>query len=229
MTLGWRPVVAALLLTAAACGGGGGGGGDEPGPVAGPGGDAATARTIVLRESDMPAGWRGVVHTEDPAERERARKLSACLDQPDPETIRSAIVYGPDLSRDRSQVSAIATVLTTVEDARADLAGVRGPKYSGCVIAAFNDSVQRQAPDAVLRDVAAEALSVEAFGDASVGLRITANLVYADRTDRIVADLVYMVKDRATVSLTFFSFDQPFPPTLQQSLVSRVGHRIASA
>jgi len=70
---------------------------------------------------------------------------------------------------------------------------------------------------------------VEAFGDASVGLRITANLVYADRTDRIVADLVYMVKDRATVSLTFFSFDQPFPPTLQQSLVSRVGHRIASA
>jgi len=232
MILRWRSAVTGLALVFAGCGGGGSGVAElEPAPRPSPGSvaDMATARTIVLQQDDMPATWRGAAHSDDPNEKARARQISACLGRPDPETTRSAIVYGPDLSLDQSQVSSIATVLNTVEDARADLAAVQGPKYGACVIAALKEDLQRQAPEATIQDATAEPLPVAAFGDVSVGLRLTANLVYPDRTDRLFADLVYITKDRSTVSVTFFSFNQPFPSTLEQSLVSRVGHRIATA
>lgn len=70
---------------------------------------------------------------------------------------------------------------------------------------------------------------METFGDGAVGLRLTADLVYPDRTDHLFADLVYITKDRATVSATFFSFAQPFRPPLEQSLVSHMGNRVATA
>ncbi|HEX2047167.1 MAG TPA: hypothetical protein VHF27_05350 [Acidimicrobiales bacterium] len=227
----WRSVVTVLALSLAACGGGGGESEDAVGPAPATGrvADEARARTIVLQQADMPAGWRGSAHNEDPRERDRARELARCLGRPDPEGARSAIAYGADLSMGQMQVSSIATVVSTVEDARGDLEAVRGPKYGECVAAAFRDSLRQQAGEARVEDVAAEPLPVEDFGDGSVGVRLTASLVYPDRTDRLFADLVYISKERATVSATFFSFHQPFPATLQQSLVSRMGNRIETA
>jgi hypothetical protein len=226
----WRLVVTVLAVTMAACGGGGGDDDDAvgPAPAAGAAGDTARARTIVLQQADMPAGWRAAAHTETPVEKERARDLSLCLGRPDPETFRSALVYGPDITLGQTQVSSIATVLNTVEDAKADLAAVGGPKYGPCLIPPFRDDLRRQAGDAKVENVATEPLAVERFGDGSVGIRLTADLVYADHTDHLFADLVYMSKDRTTVSATFFSFAQPFPAQLEESLVSRMGHRLAA-
>ena len=231
MRFRWRSVVTVLALSLAACGGGGGESEDPVGPAPATGrlADEGRARTIVLQQADMPPGWRGSAHNEDPRERDRARELARCLGRPDPEGARSAIAYGADLSMGQMQVSSIATVVATVDDARADLAAVRGPKYGECVVVAFRDSLRQQAGDARVDDVASEPLSVEDFGDGSVGVRLTASLVYPDRTDRLFADLVYISKERATVSATFFSFHQPFPPTLQQSLVARMGNRIETA
>lgn len=227
----WRLVVAVLALALAACGGGGEGVDEDavgPAPATGKAADTARARTIILEESDLPAGWRGVAHSESALEQARSRELSMCLGRPDPATFRSAIVYGPDLSMGQQQVSSIATVLNTPEDARADLAAVRGPKYGDCLIKAFGDDLRRQAPDARVENVASEPLPVESFGDGSVGIRLTADLVYADRTEHLFADLIYISKGRTTVSATFFSFNEPFPATLEQSLVSRMGNRIAT-
>ena len=229
----WRLVVTVLVLSVlAACGGGGGGDEEDavgPPPATGQAGDMARARTIVLQQADMPAGWRGSAHTETPQESERARDISRCLGRPDPDSFRSTRVYGPDLTLGQAQVSSIATVLNSVEDAQADLAAVRGPKYGPCLVPVFRDDLSRQATDAKVENVATEPLQVESFGDGSVGIRLTADLVYADRTDRLFADLVYISKDRTTVSATFFSFAQPFPDQLKESLVSRMGHRIAAS
>ena len=225
----WRLVATVLLLSVlAACGGGGGDDEDAvgPAPATGQAGDQARARTIILQQADMPAGWRGAAHTETAAETERARNISLCLGRPDPETFRSTRVYGPDLTLGQTQVSSIATVLNTVEDAKADLAAVRGPKYGQCLIPVFRDDLRRQAADAQVENVATEPLEVESFGDGSVGIRLTADLVYPDRTEKLFADLVYISKERTTVSATFFSFAQPFPTQLRESLVSRMGHRI---
>ncbi len=231
MVLRRRLVVTILALAMVACGGGRGVDEDAVGPAPATGieGDTARGRTIVLQQADMPAGWRGAAHSESPLEKERGRQLSRCLGRPEPEGVRSTIVYGPDLSMGQMQVSSIVTVLNTVEDAKADLAAVRGPKYGDCVVTAFREDLQRQAPDAKVERVASEPLAVESFGDGTVGVRLTADLVYADRTDHLFADLVYISKDRTTVSATFFSFNQAFPATLEQSLVSRMGNRIATA
>ncbi len=228
----WRSLVTLLVLVMAACGGGGGGEEDDalgPAPATGRAADTARARTIVLEQADMPAGWRGVTHTETPLENERSRSISVCLGRPDPDTFRSARVYGPDLTLGQMQVSSISTVLNTVEDAAADLAAIRGPKYGPCLVPAFRDDLRRQAGDARVENVAFEPLTVESFGDGSFGIRLTAELVYPDRTDKLFADLVYITKDRTTVSATFFSFTQPFPAQLEQALVSRMGNRIAAS
>jgi hypothetical protein len=226
----WRWVIPVLAFSVVlgACGGGGGGG-DPVGPPPAAAGDAAGARTVVLQQADMPQGWKGVAHSEDATERARAAEISTCLGRPDPESYRSAIVYSPDFSMGQTQVSAIATVLHTAQDATADLDAVRGPRYAGCVSSAFKEDLQRQAPDARADIKAADPLPVQSFGDGSVGLRISADLVYADHTDHIFADLVYMSRNRTTVSATFFSFNQPFAAPLEESLVARMGNRIATA
>src|SRR5215213_8968682 len=98
----WRSVVTVLALSMLACGGGGGGSSDEDAvgeaPATGKAADTARARTIVLEQADMPAGWRGAAHTETTLETERARSISVCLGRPDPETFRTTRVYGPDLT-----------------------------------------------------------------------------------------------------------------------------------
>jgi hypothetical protein len=231
----WRSLVTLLVLVLgmAACGGGGGGGGEDdavgPAPATGRAADTARARTIVLEQADMPAGWRGVTHTETTLETERFRTIALCLGRPDPDTFRSARVYGPDLTLGQTQVSSIATLLNTVEDAAAERAAISGPKYGPCLVPAFRDDLRRQAGDARVENVAFEPLAVESFGDGSFGIRLTAELVYPDRTDKLFADLVYITKDRTTVSATFFSFTQPFPAQLEQALVSRMGNRIATS
>ena len=227
----WRLVVTVLAMALVACGGGGGVNEDAVGPApnTGKAGDTAIANTIVLQVSDLPAGWRGAAHTETELERTRSRELSVCIGRGDPARNRSALVYGPDLSMGQTQVSSIATVVERAEDARSDLDAVRGPKFGDCVVKALTGDLRRQAADAKVEGVAHASLPVEQFGDGSVGTRITANLVYPDRTDRIFADLIYISKDRAAVSATFFSFNQPFPATLQQALASRMGNRIATA
>jgi len=231
MVLRWRSVVTVLVLATAACSGGGGGVEDAvgPSPATGRIADKALASTVVLQQADVPAGWRGVAHSESPLEQARSRDLSICIGRGDPEATRSALVYGADLSMGQNQVSSIATVVNTADDARSNLAAVRGPKFADCVVAAFRDDLRRQAPDARIEKLISEPLPVEAFGDGSVGVRLTADLAYPDRTDRLFADLIYITKDRAAVSATFFSFEQPFPPTLQQSLIARMGNRIATA
>jgi hypothetical protein len=232
MVLRRRFLVTVLALALGACGGGGGTSDEDAfgsAPLTGQAGDSARARTVVLQEADMPAGWRGAAHTETAVEVERFRNISVCLGRGDPDNYRSARVYGPDLSMGQNQVSSIATVLKTAEDAKAELAALRGPRYGECLVPTFRDDLRRQAPDARVENVASEALPVESFGDGSIGLRLTADLVYADRTDKLFADLIYMSKDRTTLSATFFSFVQPFPAQLEQALVSRMGNRIATA
>ena len=229
MVCRWRVVATVLLLSVlGACGSGGE---DAVGPTqaTGKADDTARARTLVLQLSDMPAGWRPSAHTLAPLETERARDISTCLGRPDPVTFWSTRAYGADFTLGQTQVSSIATVLNTVPDAQAELAAVRGPKYRQCLIPAFRDDLRRQATDAKVENVATEPLQVESFGDGSVGTRLTADLVYADRTDRLYADLVYISKDRTTVSATFFSFAQPFPHQLKESLVSRIGRRIGAS
>ncbi|MDQ2826859.1 MAG: hypothetical protein M3Y04_07865 [Actinomycetota bacterium] len=233
MTFRWRSTVAGIALALTACGGGGGGGGSSadpvsPAPRTGRVTDSGAANTVVIEQADLPAPWKGAAHSADPSEKARALQIATCLGRPDPETTRSAIVYGPDMTLDQAQVSSIATVLNTTDDAQADLAAIRKPSYGDCVLTSLKADLERQAPGATVADLAAAPLDVEQFGDASVGVRLTANVVYGDHTDRLFVDLVYITKDRSTVSLTFFSFTQPFTPTLEQSLVSRVGHRIAA-
>lgn len=231
MTLPWRSTVAGLALVLSGCGGGGGSHIADPvgpAPRTGRVTDAGAARTVLLEQADLPAPWKGAAHTADPSEKDRARQIAACLGRPDPETTRSAIVYGADLTLEQAQVSSVATVLNTPDDAQADLAAIQGPGYGDCVLASLKTDLERQAPGATVQNLRSEPLSVETFGDASVGLHLTADVVAGDHTNHLFVDLVYITKDRSTVSLTFFSFNQPFNPALEQSLVSRVGHRIAA-
>src|SRR5688572_1774567 len=93
-----RVVATVLLLSVlGACGGGGE---DAVGPTqaTGKADDTARARTLVLQQSDMPAGWRGAAHTQTPLETERARDISTCLGRPDPDTFWSTRVYGADFT-----------------------------------------------------------------------------------------------------------------------------------
>ena len=137
----WLSTVA-LALALGACGGGGGTSDDAvgPSPKTGKAADTALARTVLLEQADLPAGWRGAAHTEDPVEVARSRDLSICIGRGDPEATRSALAYGPDLTMGQNQVSSIASVVNTAADAKADLDAVRGPKFGTCVLTALRDN-----------------------------------------------------------------------------------------
>ena len=111
MVLRWRLVVTVLVLAMApaACGGGGSGVSEDavgPSPATGQEADMATARTIVLQQADMPAGWRSVAHSESPLEKERARQLSRCLGRPEPDRV---LRWGRPALLPLSSVACVAT------------------------------------------------------------------------------------------------------------------------
>src|SRR5262249_23374133 len=82
--------------------------------------DKAKARTLLLRSSDFPAGWKSRPGRSAP--KEPGQELASCLGRPDPAGYTTAGIDSPGFSLGDAEAGSGALLVRTVEDFRADMA-----------------------------------------------------------------------------------------------------------
>lgn len=189
--------------------------------------DEAKARTLLLRSSDFPAGWKSRPGRSAPEE--PGREVASCLGRPDPGTYTTARIDSPFFSLGDADAGSGAQLVRTVEDFRADMAAYSGPKYIPCAKSTLTGSFRRhiRSRGGSLRSFSVEPLQIHRYGQISVGYRLTAT-VRAPWGERltIYTDAVLLGKERIELWATFVNVDRPFDPALERALVAKLGSRL---
>jgi hypothetical protein len=230
-------VASALVL--AACGGG-----DETPPVATApattaaaattttvdvAADKAKAATLLLGPTDLP-GWKAKPHQEDPADKAFDDQLAACVGRPSPSTYTTASADSPSFSMGDAEVSSDAQLVRTVEDFRADVAAVRGPKYAPCVRNGLTKLLQRQLPaGAAVQSATVVRLPIAGYGEFSARFRATIKLLIQGQPAIVYQDAILLGKGRVELSASFSNLGQPFDPALEGALVAKLSAKLAAA
>lgn len=221
-------IVITLALAAAACGGG-----DKPGSSGTDtaAADRAKAQKIVLTQSDMPAGWTGTQPTPDPEDNAQAKALAQCAGASDPSVATSAEVEGQSFSMDNAEVSSEVTFVKTTAQAQTDLAAITGPKIEGCVKMVTDEllTAELEGSGATLESFTFDRITRDKVGDATTAFRITATVAAGDQKATVYVDLIFILKGRAEISLSFTNVGTPFDEALEKSLIAKVGAKVAAA
>src|SRR5205807_2304741 len=137
---------------------------------------------------------------------------------------------GPDVDMADAEASTSASLVRTLADAQADLAAVRGPKFSPCVktyvAKTIQAQLQRDTPGATLQSLALDRLSVPTYADATEAFRVTAVVRVQGQTLTVYVDLVFILKQRVEASASFSNLNQTFDPALERALLAKFGAKL---
>jgi len=172
--------------------------------------DEAKARTLLLRSSDFPAGWKSRTGRSTP--KEPREEVASCLARPVPDTYTTAGIDSPRFSLGNADTGSRAQLVRTVEDFRADMAAYSGPKFIPCLKSTLVDSFRRglRPHGGSLESLSVEPLQVPRYGQISVGSRLTAKVRAQGQRLTIYTDYILLGKERIELWATFFNVDQPF-------------------
>lgn len=220
-------IVITLGLAVSACGGDKKPGGSGADTAA----DRARARRLVLTATDMPAGWTGTQPTPDPEADAQGKALAACAGAVDPDVAESASVEGQDFEKDTASVSSEVTFVKTPDQARTDLAAITSSKFEPCAEKFAGDALrgELEGSGAALESVTFDPIAIDKYGDATQAFRMTATVVAGDQRLSIYLDLIFILKGRAEITVSFTEVGKPFDDTLKTSLLAKMGTKLAAA
>jgi hypothetical protein len=191
--------------------------------------DKATARTLLLKLSDLPDGWRATQYRQDPVDKAIDEQLAACSGRPSPETYTTVEVFSPNFSMGDASVSSDAQLVKTADDFKADAAAIRGPRFVSCAKRILAKFAPRRVTGASVRSIVVEPLPVASYGQFSIGYRARITLTGQGQTLVIYDDGVTLGKGRIELSASFTNLERPFDAALRRALLAKLGARLASA
>jgi len=199
--------------------------GSDKATTASPDADLATAKKLVLTSTDFPSGWTGKAddQTKSPEDKADSKALSDCIGASGPEA-ETAKWNGDDFTMDQYQVSSSVNLVTDKAVFKKDVAAISGPKLQTCVKDVFT-KVLTKAIGAEPTSLDVTPFEVKKYGDVTKGLRMKVD-TGTGATDTVYVDLVLMGKNRAEVTATVLSVGQPIDPTLETSLLAKIGSRV---
>ncbi len=185
----------------------------------------ATAKKLVLTSTDFPSGWTGKAddQSQSPEDKANAKELSDCVGTSGLEA-ETARWKGDDLTIDQFQVSSEASLVTDKAVFKKDVAAINSPKLQTCVKDVFR-KVLTKAIGAEPTSLDVTPFAVKKYGDVTRGLRLKVGTDIG-ATDTVYVDLVRMGKNRAEVTATVLSVGKPMDPTLENSLLAKIGSRV---
>ena len=226
-------VVAACALVA------GCGGNDAPEQELSPA-DQARAEEINLDAADLPPGWSrasGAAAAGEGGSVEVDRTIEECLTQEQEVSPVTADVSSEGFALGGLRVRSNVTFARSAAAARSDLASWKTERAMFCFKQAIQTmtrelepvptSVDQTTTTLYLADVRVEPLAGAArYGDDSVAWRATAALRTVSGGEILVtSDLVLLAKGRVLVLASFVASPPPFPPDLEQTLLTTIAAR----
>ena len=181
---------------------------------------------IVLRESDFPAGWTSTPAAENTQPRtEQQQAFETCLgvdlsDAGDP-------ADSPDFHKgDNTQASSTADFAPNQAALESDWAAVLRPQVLPCAAQQFDAQLDAQLADEVeFTPAEPEVLPFPHVGDGVKAVRLTTTVTAGDQQVDFFADIVFIRKGLAQISLFLLDSRQPFDAQLAAELARRMADR----
>jgi hypothetical protein len=188
--------------------------------------DAALARTINLRPSDFPSGWKST----QPTGGQGFQQVLACLHVPT--STQTADVQSPNFSAQGpsgggAEASSEVTVQSTAAAAQSEYAALSSPGFPGCAQSVLTQAASSSLPAGVnLTATVTSAPAPSAGGNPAVAYQV--NLVFQGQGQSGTGQgtLVYFAHGRVVVEFdTLALLGQAIPANLQAQLVSTLARR----
>lgn len=121
------------------------------------------------------------------------------------------------------------TFVNTNGYAQTDLAAITGSKFEPCVKDFANDflTAELEQSGATLESFPFDRITTERYGDATAVFRMAA-VAAGDQRVTVYIDLIFILKGRAEISLSFTEVSKPFDEALQRSLLAKMGAKLAT-
>jgi hypothetical protein len=221
------PIAIAAALLVVACGSS-----SKPastGTTANTSADRSRAQSLVLSESDYPAGWTTTPASTDKSDSAAEQKLTACAGGSSKEE-QSVTVDGPDATKDNAQVSSSATIVKTDAAFKKDVDALNSSKLQSCmrdvVTGLVQSSMDADESGAKVGNVAIAPLSTPTFGAVTKAFRFTIPVNANGDTTTVYVDFVAFGKDRAEVTLSIANVGEPLDSATEQSLLQKAGAKL---
>jgi hypothetical protein len=204
--------------------------------------DTAAAQAASLKLTDFPAGWTSQPQSNDTGPASLKSDLAKCLGVSEASlTNPPASVDSPDLSDSSNNNTASSTVgyRATAADQRASFALVSSTKVPNCLSSAvtslINDEIEHPTgTDNTLPSgakVGASTVSPMSFpqvGDSSVAYQVKVPISYQGLNVTAYLDLIFSIKGRADVEMSFEGVSDPFPTVQEQHYTELVVNRLTN-
>jgi hypothetical protein len=204
--------------------------------------DTAAARAASLRLSDFPAGWIAEPSNSDP-EKDNAlmAQLAKFLGVSVRELSDAPVSYDSADFSDTNDLTASSSVdyrATAAEQNRSFelLTGLKTPDCLATTLSNFIDEQVHHPSNsddtlpagATVGRPTVSALAFPQFGDKSAAYRVAIPFSYEGLTITPLLDEVFVIKGRASVTMSFQSNESPFPIFQQQHYTGLVVNRLTN-
>jgi hypothetical protein len=195
-------------------------------PLVDPAADQRQAQSLVLDANDLPDGWTVQAHQAAPSDAQTSRDEATCLGLPDPATTDSTEAQGPDAGLQASQMGTAVKFTKTEQQARDYATAQTGPKAEAC----FKDFTIKglSGPGTVVNKVGIGRFTVSTGNVRSIATHTEVAVTDNGQPGLIFVDVVYLQQGRAIGQAYFVSFGSPFPSDVEQTVVTRFAHKLAS-
>jgi hypothetical protein len=229
-------VTSACIVLAAACGGSGAskgasGSNDTTTTKADPAADRMRARSLLIAAADVPAGWRrsGDVANDD---RRDEQELADCTGALDPKH-NVVNIDGDTFADFDDQAASSVHVVDTHAHFMADARAIESGKFLMCFRTLLSEglpaSIAEGEPDATVHDLKVVSLPSATYGEVTVGFRASFTITASGASTTLYIDQFELGAGRDEVSVNFDSQDALIDPTLEQSVLGKVGVRLGKA
>ena len=197
--------------------------------------DAPQARKLLLVDDDLPDGWTGVEHPNDPDHDKPGDRLFRCMGRPEPRKIRTTHQHAKDYSSGGGlgrgvTVATSGNYLVDASEVQADYdAAADETTFLPC----FEDVAKTQVKEMLPPGVDIISLEIEKLDPPtskvrSLLYRVTVMLDAPGEPLPMYIDEALLYEGRAETTMSFTGASDPFDAELQRTLIDTAAERLAS-
>ncbi len=190
----------------------------------------AALSAMVIKASDLPAGWKGTAYKADPTDAATQATLLKCVGARNTDGDKVAEAHSQDFALDNASVSSSATSYRSQADLDSDMATLHSPKLSTCYHQLITTQLAKSLPGGARITSASIAITPGSAGGPDNVLATgkgTINVTVAGQHLPIYVTVAFIVGPLIEAEVDTENIGSPVPVQIVSSLVNTVANRAA--
>jgi len=187
---------------------------------------------MVLRASDLPAGWAGTAFQPDPSNAANQAAFAACVGVPDAPSARIGEVHSQDFSAGEAMISSQASSERSPDDVARASAALTGPKAQGCYRSLATSGLKSSLPAGSTVGAVDVTVTPGSNGGPSnvvAMARVTVTVTVSGQQATVYVDIAFIAGRQVEAEIDFENAGAPVDSALQRQLVQTVATRVANS